>query len=336
MNRFFSLVVCFPIFFVLILIASFVGYQQQALTEMHEIMVAAAANSASDAAVFASRRVAHVDLYGRTTLDPEFVWAEYKRTFLRSMNLFSLENMERFESYSVATIIAVNDGYFVRMRTVDYNHPSGSPQAVFRWSQKIPFARQVNHNGVDVVVADTMNGAYIFGLVLSGMGAGQPMVWGNDVPVPDVRGGIHDSRAIALELIQVMDYLIEVENASLTNNLWDRQRFYIPMELIDTLYYATVSFEGLSIINLIQGFDMLGGGPVDYFTISNTQLVEARQYVCFVDDDGMWLYRPLHDGSVINANDPRVIIVVPTREQAARLGFFPDPAYYQLPLPNLR
>lgn len=319
MHRFFSIVLLFPILFVATLVLTFTSYNARSINEMQEIMIRDAADAANDAAVEEAQRIAHVDIYGKTTLDPESVWEEYKRTFLRALNLFSDKNMELFEGYCPATIIAVNDGYFMRLRTVDEDG-----EIVVRFSQKIPYARETKSGSI---VADTMNGSYIYGRQ-----GGEIRVWGDDAPIESEEGGIHDTAAIGLELMRAMDYCIEIENAAVTNPIWDTQKFYVPKELIDTVYYDAVSFKGLSVLNLIQGFDMKGSKPVDYFTISNTQLVNANRFACYVADNGKKYYSLLHeDNTILEANPDTAENIVSTKIEAAKLGYSPDPRYYRLP-----
>ncbi len=315
MNRFFSIILLFPVLFIATLVLTFTSYNFRAINEMQEIMMRDAADSANDAAVEEAQRIAHVDIYGKTTLDPESVWAEYKRTFLRSLNLFSDKNMEIFEGYCPATIIAVNDGYFMRLRTLDENG-----EIVVRFSQKIPYARETSSGSI---VADTMNGAFIYGKQ-----GGDIRVWGDEAPVESQDGGIHDTAAIGLELVRAMDYCIEVENAAVSNPLWDTQKFYVPKELIDTVYYDAVSFKGLSVLNLIQGFDMKSSKPIDYFTISNTQLINSNRFACY-EVGGKKYYSLIHeDNTIPEANQNTAKTVVSTKMEAARLGYSPDPRYY--------
>lgn len=319
MGKFFSITLFFPLIFIMMLLVTLVQYQSQAVTEMSEIMVRDCADAANDAAIQEALRTVNSDIYGKVTLDVEQVWDVYKHTFLSGMNLYSDRNMEIFEGYCPATIIAVNDGYFVRLRTMDYAHESGVPQPTYAFSQKIPYAREVGNE----IVADTMNGLYIYSYLQSG---GAVMLRGEDIPLESEEGGIHDSSAIALELIQAMDYCIEVSNSENSNTLWDTQRFYIPKELIDTIYYDAVTFEGIAMFNLIQGFDMKGSKPIDYFTMANTQIVEATHYLCF-ERGGEKYYRPAKSALV---SGETFLDTVTTKRMAAINGYSPDPRYYML------
>lgn len=321
MNKFFSILLFFPVLLISLLVFTFTSYHKNSLYEMQEIMVIDAANSANDAAVREAQRIAHIDSYGKVTLNPSRVWEEYKRAFLRSINLFSDKNMDLFESYCPSTVIAVNDGYFIRMRTLD-----DEGEIIVAFSQKIPYARETDNESV---VADTLNGSYIYGI-----NAGVVRIWGDDAPLVSERGGIHDSPAIAAELMKAMDYCIEIENNSLTNSIWDSQSFYVPKEVADSVYYDSVSFEGLMLINLIQGFDLKGTTSIDCFTISNTQLIVTKQYACYTSS-GKKYYSLLDESNTIEqAKKDIAETTVQTKMEAARLGYSPDPRYYQVPVPD--
>lgn len=364
MNRFFSLINLFPLLLIIVLLFSLVSYNQKATVEMQEIMINDWSNSATDAALHLAKRVSNIDLYGRVTLDPLEVWDEYKACFLRAANIYSIKNMTLFEGYCPATIIAVNDGYYMRMRvnsdsSWEWDAASSSwietPGKVrYAWSQKIPYAR----GDAQHYWADTMNGAYIFGYnrggslsVLDPAHGGTrtvdpgSFVLGNEgVIMPDQAGGYHDMQAIALELIRAMDYMVSAENLSVTSGVWGKQHFYLPTEFVNQIQYEAVTYKGFVLMNLIQGFDMLGNKPVDFYTIAATQLVEATQFVCWTAGNSYGAkgyYRPVYlnhpkFGNTMDTYGGRmsavptgsIMHVVSSREQAARLGYYPDPGFY--------
>lgn len=320
MHRFFAIVLLFPVILILSFCIALVNYTYDATSEMSEIMVRDCADSANDAAVEEALRTMNIDSYNRVTIDVEQVWSIYKSTFLTGMNLYSEKNMEVFEGYVPAIVIAVNDGYFVRLRTTET--VNGVVQPVYRFSQKIPYARVIGSN----MVADTMNGFHIYSATVGTISSGSVYLHGEDTPVTDNPGGIHDTSAIARELIAAMDYCIEVENSEMSNMVWDAQRFYLPEQLLDSVYYDAVTFEGFAMFTLIQGFDMKGNKPVDYFTMANTQIVDATHYIC-VERDGNLYYRPSKVGLT---TDETYRDSFTTKEFAAIAGFGPDPKYYSL------
>lgn len=311
MNRFFSLSLMFPVFLIVILMISFTQYQGLAMYELSEIMLRDCADSANDAAMEFALSEAVVDAVGNISLDIEEVWYTYKANFLMAMNLYSERNMELFEAYCPATIIAVNDGYYMRMRTLVTNS-SGVQEVAYVFSQKIPFARK---NG-SLLISDTMDGTNIY-YYDTGVGSSE-QVYVYDASVSDI-AGLHDTGAIATELMRAMDYCIALENESMSTGLWDANTFYVPSELTDELLYNTVTFEGFTMLNLIQGFDMKGTKPIDYYTITNTQIVDAIDYLCFSLNGEFYYLSSAYE----LPSGSSILTSTSTREQAALKGYSP-------------
>lgn len=312
MNKFFSLVLFFPGMLIAMLLLTFANYQSNAIYEMQEIMLRDCADSANDAAMEYALSEMTTDVFGNAVINPEEVWYTYKSTFLSAMNLYSDRNMDTFEAYCPATIIAVNDGYYMRMRILDSND---EPAYIF--SEKIPFARAEGDN----IVLDSMDGSRTYDYNNASGGSG--MVTVNE-PSNDGTTKWHDSVAIATEIMQAMDYCITLENESIHTSTFVDNMFYVPSQLLDTLYYDTVTFEGFTLLNLIQNFDMKGGKPLDYFTITSTQIVDSTQYVCYTSGTNKYYVdSKLWDRTGENGTGADAIKIVSSKEEAALLGYSP-------------
>ena len=337
---------------VMVFVFSLWKYIDDSAAEMQELYVGHAANSASDAAVELALETAHIDMFGRVTIDPEIVWAEYRRTFLRALGIDGARNRNSVEAYFPAVVLAVNDGYFMRVRTMVER--GGIEHVEYVWTQKIPYARTWTSpvSGDTYIVGDTMNGSYIHG-VGPVDGAAQPMVWGSGEAVPcttrsgrTIRDitypivppdleGLHDTAQIGSELVRAMNHMVEIENSILTGVPWAGNRFYVPRALVDEVYYDAVEFFGLSLMVLIQDFDMIGHRPVDYFTVSNTQIVVGEMYALMIDGNapgGTGWYAPAEWYRVneVSLGLPPVSQFALTQIQAAQSGFWPHHLWHAI------
>jgi len=315
MSRYFGIVVIFPCLLILIYMISFLNYKTAARREILTIRADAAANRSTEAALIEAQLNAHVDSYGTTIINPEFSWQAYRRVFLRSFNTGGQKVEAMMDAWVPAMLIAVNDGYYMRMITSDgttYQMGASENSIMrYRFSQKIPYARVIGGE----YVADTLNGSYIYSYI-QGFGT---QVRGIHTPVDDTVGGIHDGRAIVAELVGAMSYMVELANDN--NNKWTTQ-FYLPRQFLDDTMYSAVTFKGMTVMCLIQGFDLLSHDKLDTHSIAASQMVTAKQVVLYTRG-GKNYYAYLSDYS-----PDTFLTVVSSVEEAARLGHNPDPLYY--------
>ena len=315
MSRYFGIVTIFPCLLILIYMVSFLNYKAAARREFLTVRANAASDRSTEAALIEAQLNAHVDSYGRTTINPEYSWQAYRRVFLNSFNAGGQKAEAMMDAWVPAMLIAVNDGYYLRMITSDGTtyQMGANPNSVmrYRFSQKIPYARVIGGE----YIADTLNGSYIYSYT-QGFGA---QVRGIHTPVEDTLGGVHDSRAIVGELVGAMSYMIELANDN--NHRWTTQ-FYLPRQFLDDTLYSTVTFKGMTVMCLVQGFDLLSHDKLDVHSIAASQLVAAKQVVCYTRNAKSY-YTYLSD-YLPNSYQ----IIVSSVEEAARLGYNPDPVYY--------
>ena len=315
MSRYFGVVILFPCILILIYIISFLDYKTAARREILTIRANTAADRATEAALIEAQLNAHVDSYGTTIINPEFSWQAYRRVFLKSFNTGGQNIEAMMDAWVPAMLIAVNDGYYLRMITSDGTsyQMNENPNSVmrYRFSQKIPYARVIGGE----YVADTLNGSYIYSYT-QGFGT---QVRGIHTPVEDTMGGIHDSRAIVEEMVGAMSHMVELANDN--NNRWTSQ-FYLPRQFLDDTLYSAVTFKGMTVMCLIQGFDLLSHDKLDVHSIAASQMVMAKQVVCYTRN-GQNYYAYLSDYSPEN-----FLTIVSSVEEAARLGHNPDPLYH--------
>ena len=135
-------------------------FNRQFNEHVNRMNIIRAINSASDTATEFLLWESQETPYGNIFIEPEAVWFVYKYTFLEAIGLNSRRNMDAIEYYFPLGIIAVNDGYFMRMITLEetkmkavdwdnnlgvYNKTGISAESneewVYTFSQKIPYAR---------------------------------------------------------------------------------------------------------------------------------------------------------------------------------------------------
>jgi hypothetical protein len=79
-----------------------------------------ALNASSDAATEFMLHESDTTPFGNILIDPNLVWDIYIFTFLESIGLNSEQNRRDVQSFFPLVLIAVNDGYFLRLATQSY------------------------------------------------------------------------------------------------------------------------------------------------------------------------------------------------------------------------
>ncbi|MCL2577374.1 MAG: hypothetical protein FWE27_04910 [Defluviitaleaceae bacterium] len=243
-----------------------------------------------------------------------------------------------------------------------------SEQWNYRFTQKIPFARVTEHhtpvhhgfdgifndhiitqvNGVwgipaGTVIADTLNGANI-------------ITYNSNPAVPDgnrfsrsfidgtraipLRGGAHFPPYIARELLRAMDYAM-TWNAPMTSQFRTAGGFSIPEEIVEDFTSESVTFIGPMVIAIMDGFDWIGSSEMSFWSISNTQIVDAPQVFVYNRPGVTGMVYSLCDPRLTNGGRPHMldlglgvqpnwpsgmglIQIFTSQEAAAAMGAYPD------------
>lgn len=307
-----------------------------------------ALQSASDASIQQLQDTSQLTPSGNIYVDPEFIWKTYKYTFLRSLNIYSQANMENLEVSFPTTVIAVNDGYYMRM-LVDEQTTNGTEKK-YRFTQKIPYARTTQvatvttdgHNNLPLngvvgderiipigsVVADTMDGsniiAYKEGLTASDGSRRQYQIYQTDGnKLKTALGSAHDVVDINKMLLEAIDYSMFYNGGKKKN----AATLAVPDQLSSDLLSPSVSFVGPTIFALSDSFSLKGRTFFNYFSVGASQLVEARNYYCYTRV-GKKYYSTLNPELNAGAGFAAVEQIYRTAQEAAMHGYEPDPMYY--------
>lgn len=283
-----------------------------------------AVNNASDMATEYLLEFSQETPYGNIYIDPNTVWYVYKYTMLRGLNLYSAENMNRVEYFFPVSIIAVADGYFLRIinrEEVAYNSPiqgsdmsvpmSGkSEQWIYRFTQKIPYARTTTLETPtsgnipelgppsDVGLPDGRIGYTIpAGTIISDNLHGKNIIayypssqkyikyQVDGNKILSKEGTAHSVPEIGLELLKALDYSVYV-NASATSVYKKGGTIQIPIEVTNNVAGDAVTQIGPEVLVMADQFDWIGNHAMSFFTISNTQIVENIPYYCYTFNYG--------------------------------------------------
>ena len=133
MNRWFALVLFFPVLIVSVSIVILSAYKNSAYEEFMQLRLNSIMNNANDAALFIAQESRTVNNAGNIELDPDDMWATYKAVFLSSFGIYDDYHSKIIDSYTPAVLVAVNDGYFLKMR---YD----GDETGYRFSQKLPYS----------------------------------------------------------------------------------------------------------------------------------------------------------------------------------------------------
>lgn len=345
-----------------------------------------ALNAASDAATEFMLWDSDITPFGNIILDPNVVWDIYIHTFLESIGLNSEQNRKDIQSFFPLAIIVVNDGYFMRLATVaerqqqtviripnlpisdqmplydtlaitsPIGEPFRSEQWVYKFTQKIPFARVTTeptpvygHDDIfddhvivggfippGIVVADTLSGGNIITFNPNApMGNRFSRSFIDGTRATPLRGGAHFPPYIARELLRAMDYSM-TWNAPMTSLFRTAGGFSIPAEMSEFFTAENVTFIGPMVIAILDGFDWIGTSEMSFWSLSNTQIVDSPQV--FVYHRGLEMVYSLCDPRLPNGGRPHMmgqglelnwglfplLQIFSTQEAAAAAGARPD------------
>jgi hypothetical protein len=307
-----------------------------------------ALKSASDASILQLQEKSQLTPSGNVYVDPEFIWKTYKYTFLRSLNIYSQGNMDNLEVSFPATVVAVNDGYYMRM-LVDEQTTNGTEKK-YRVTQNIPYARTTqvatlatdgNNNlpldGVlgdekiipaGTIVSDTMDGsniiAYKEGLTASNGSSRQYQIYQTDGnKLKPALGSAHDVVDINKMLLEAVDYSMFYNGGKNKNGA----TLAVPDQLSGQLLSPTVNFVGPTIFALSDSFSLKGRTFFNYFSVGASQIVQARNYYCYTRA-GVKYYSTLNPELNSGAGYAAVEQIYRMAQEAAIHGYQPDPVYY--------
>lgn len=306
-----------------------------------------ALEAASDAAIQQMQDNSQLTPSGNTYSDPDFIWKVYKYTFLRSLGIYSTENMQRLEDSFPSVVIASNDGYYMRL-LVDESTPHGTEKK-YRFTQKIPYARTTlvdtettdgqNNKPINVgvnpviipagtVVSDTMDGsnivAYKEGLKAEDGSNRHYQIYQIDGNKLRTRAGsAHDIVDINKMILEAVDYTMYYNgNNGVTGNI-----LAVPDELSSQLLSPNVSLVGPTIFALSDNFSLKGRSFFNYYSVGASQIVQARNYYCYTRA-GVKYYSTLNPELFPGPNASTIEQIYRTAKEAAMNGYTPDPLYY--------
>jgi hypothetical protein len=193
------------------------------------------------------------------------------------------------------------------------------------------------HIPAGTVIADTMSGSNIITYnPTAPQGNRFSRFFIDGTSATPLRGGAHYPPFIARELLRAMDYSMSW-NAPLTSRFRTAGGFSIPQEIVDDFTSESVTFIGPMVLVILDGFDWIGSSEMSFWSISNTQIVEAPQVFVY-SRPGIGMVYSLCDPRLANGGRPHMlpqglaqnwsimplIQIFSTQEAAAAIGAYPD------------
>lgn len=114
MNRFFSLVLIYPVIILVTLSVLLINYERNAYDEFAQLRLSAMMNHANDAAMQVARKSGQINAQGESEIDAKSVWETYKKVFLSGMGTGGDFEEQAFEFSTPAAVLAVNDGMYLK------------------------------------------------------------------------------------------------------------------------------------------------------------------------------------------------------------------------------
>ena len=281
------------------------AYKNSAYEEFMQLRLNSIMNNANDAALFIAHESRTVNNAGNIELDPDDMWATYKAVFLSSFGIYDEYHSKIIDSYTPAVLVAVNDGYFLKMR---YD----GDETGYRFSQKLPYSVIYQNEGTQYIVAVTMNRKNEY--VLS------PGV-NSKLELYEDGYSVISNKQVSSE---INDYLIKGMQTMINNAApISKQRFFIPVQLAERAEDVAVNYKGLCMMVTVQGFDMFTKNAIDNFTVSNTQMTEASEIYCYNAPSGRY-----YTNKKVDADGWELEKTVKDIYTAAKNGYYPHPVYY--------
>lgn len=263
-------------------------------------------NNANDAALMIANDSGTINNAENVILNPDDMWDTYKAVFLSSFGVYDDYHCEMLEAYTPAVLVAVNDGYFLKMR-YETDIKSG-----YRFTQKLPYSMVYNYAGTDYIVGVTMNRKNEYALK----------------PSPTSTIELYENGYSAISDKEVSetinDYLIKGMRTMI--NLAapiSSQQFSIPTSLVAESADEAVNFKGLAMMVMVQGFDWFTKNPINSFTISNTQMTETSNIYCYISNEGKY-----YTNKKVNIDGWELKKIVKDIYTAAKNGYYPHPVYF--------
>jgi len=306
MNRWFALVLFFPILILSVSLVVLAAYKNSAYEEFMQLKLNSVMNNANDAALFTARETGTVNNAGNIQLNPDDMWDTYKAVFLSSFGIYDEYHCNVFESYTPAVLVAVNDGYFLKMR-YDENGETG-----YRFTQKLPYSVMYNNEGTEYIVSAAMNRKNEYAL--------------NPSASPTLEFYENGYSALSDKQVsaEINDYLIKgMQTMTAAASPISKQRFFVPTQLTEKAEDEAVNYKGLCMMVTVQGFDLFTKNAIESFTVSNTQMTEAKEIYCYSTDNGRY-----YTNKKVDSDDWILEKVVKDIYTAAKNGYYPHPRYY--------
>lgn len=289
-------------------------------TNIDSYVLEQANKRAVDAAMSMLQDSSDVNIVGNFDVDPDVAYDMYLKIYTSNLYTDSEEARNTLNASSPVTLVAVNDGVYVK----DF---SGS-DSVSYFTNKIPYAYSVS--GTEYYVADTINGSNI--LLVDGVNNSYKVI-GDSRPLNDgdpiIGGALAGEPNIAEHSVaNVTSQIIDMVHYSLaTNNSGGSRDRYLalPSEMSEGLLQDITAFRGIIFLNYIDDFSFGNYLGVSSFSLANSQLT-LREPVG-VDSSGY--YKPMSAyGFLTSADIPDSMKVFTSEYEAAKNGYYPSPSYY--------
>lgn len=305
MKRWFILMLFFPILLLSVFIYVSVIYQNRAYEEFMLLKLNSAMNRANDASVFTAKNSNTINQSINVELNPDDMWEVYKTVFLSSFNIYDKYHIEMIENYTPVVLIAVNNGYFMKMHYQDTN------QTGYYFSQKIPYCISYENDGSQYIISTTMNRKNEY--VLNPSSSKLEYYENGFSSIKNTTSSEEINKSIIRGIYTMVSSASKVS----------KQQFFIPTKLVEDTRDTTVNFKGISMIVLVQGFDIFTQKPIHHFTVSNTQLVPVSYIYCYEVNGNKY-----YTSKKIIKEEWHLKKIVTDNYIAAKYGYMPHPEFF--------
>lgn len=306
MNRWFALILFFPISLLSVLSLTMISYQEKCYEEFIQLKLNAVMNRANDSALYTVQMSNTLNNSENIEVNPNDMWDTYKTIFLSSFQIYDDYHSDMFEAYTPAVLIASNNGYYMKFRYEDEGNTG------YNFSQKLPYCILYNNDGSEYIISATINRKNEYVL--------------NPSSSPSLE--LYENGFKSISNIKVLEevnnYLIRgIQTMMNSSFIVSKQQFSIPVQMTEEARDTVVNFKGISMIVLVHNFDLFTKKPISHFTVSNTQMTLSSKIFCY-DVNGKQYYTSI---KVIKDNWT-LKKVVNDCYIAAQLGYSPHPEYF--------
>jgi len=320
MKRAFGVVCIICVIYLAALMIGFYKYELNEQNEIEQLLLSYAIDYSADGAMSEALSLTDVGVdysdNNSIRIDPNTILDSFLDIFCINYDIGRSIEAKKYitQNFIPAVCVAGFDGYFIAkyqptQNDVDVYYPSENELENSRWDlafgPKMPYTYK--YNGSYYALNMGMKFAYDSG----------------GAKYEGLAPGLHNKQAGLIEINKTLTKEIanNINYANSTNTNW-KNAFFLPLQL--SSHSGLNSIQGPSLIILVQNVDLRTNKPISGFSISGTEVENARTIIGYVRN-GIKYY--CYADSAPNLAQDDILDFFTSIEDAAQAGYYCDLEY---------